>query len=93
MLEDTIKNYLVNSAGVDAAKFDMVDLRVADLELDSLGLVEMLFEIEDKYGFQLPDPMRFLAMSFTEMVADIEHHVNSHNNRHLEAPEPEKIPS
>jgi acyl carrier protein len=93
MLEDAIKNYLVKSAGVDAAKFDMADLRVADLELDSLGLGEMLVEIEDKYGFQLPDPMRFLTMSFTEMVADIERHVRSHNNGHLAAPAAEKIPS
>jgi hypothetical protein len=37
--------------------------------------------------------MRFLTMSFTEMVADIERHVRSHNNGHLAAPAAEKIPS
>ncbi len=72
MLIDQIKKYLVETAGTDPQKFDSPDLKVSDLELDSLGLVEMLFEVEDKYGFQIPDPMIFLTMSFSEMVAAIE---------------------
>ena len=72
MLFDQIKNYLVETAGIDSRKFENPDLKVADLELDSLGLIEMLFEVEDKYGFQIPDPMVFLPMSFAEMVSAIE---------------------
>lgn len=72
MLIDQIQTYLVETAGVDPQKFDNPDLKVADLELDSLGLIEMLFEVEDKYGFQIPDPMVFLPMSFAEMVNAIE---------------------
>jgi acyl carrier protein len=72
MLIDQIKTYLVETAGIDPQKFENPDLKVSDLELDSLGLVEMLFEIEDKYGFQIPDPMVFLPMSFAEMVTAIE---------------------
>ena len=72
MLIDQIKGYLVETAGVDPQLFDNPELKVADLNLDSLGLVEMLFEIEDKYGFQIPDPMVFLPMSFLEMVGAIE---------------------
>lgn len=72
MLIEQIKNYLVETAGTDPTKFENPELKVADLGLDSLGLVEMLFEIEDKYGFQIPDPMVFLPMSFTEMVAAID---------------------
>ncbi|MFZ3127516.1 MAG: acyl carrier protein [Rhodoferax sp.] len=90
MLEDTIKNYLINSAGVDPAKFDTPGLQVADLALDSLGLLEMLFEIEDKYGLQVPEPMRFLAMSFTEMVADIESTVRAHHDGQLPVLDAEK---
>ncbi|HEY8907026.1 MAG TPA: acyl carrier protein [Rhodoferax sp.] len=78
MLIDQIKTYLVETAGVDPQKFDSPDLKVADLELDSLGLIEMLFEVEDKYGFQIPDPMVFLPMSFAEMVAAIEAMVQAH---------------
>ncbi|SRR6266566_948030 len=83
MLEDVIKSYLIDRAGVDSAKFDRPDLQVADLALDSLGLIEMLFEVEDRYGFEIPEPMRFLTMSFTEMVADIEATVRRHNNGQL----------
>ena len=78
MLVDQIKTYLVETAGVDPQKFDNQDLKVADLELDSLGLIEMLFEVEDKYGFQIPDPMVFLPMSFAEMVTAIEVMVQAH---------------
>ena len=78
MLIDQIKNYLVETAGVDPQKFENPELKVADLELDSLGLVEMLFEVEDKYGFQIPDPMVFLPMSFAEMVAAIDTMVQAH---------------
>jgi acyl carrier protein len=83
MLESVIKSYLINSAGVAPETFDRPELRVADLELDSLGLVEMLFEVEDQYGFQVPEPMRYLTMSFAGMVADIEATVREHNNGQL----------
>lgn len=78
MLFDQIKNYLVDTAGVDPQKFENSELKVADLELDSLGLIEMLFEVEDKYGFQIPDPMVFLPMTFVEMVAAIDTMVQAH---------------
>jgi acyl carrier protein len=38
----------------------------------------MLFEVEDKYGFQIPDPMVFLPMSFAEMVEAINVMVQAH---------------
>ncbi len=79
MLRDTIQRFLVDQAQVDPAKFEQHGLRVADLELDSLGLVEMLFEVEDRYGFQINEPMRYMEMSFDEMVADIESAVLKHH--------------
>ena len=86
MLIDQIKTYLVETAGIDPQKFQNPDLKVSDLELDSLGLVEMLFEIEDKYGFQIPDPMVFLPMSFAEMVASIETMVQEQTQAQSPAP-------
>jgi acyl carrier protein len=80
MLEELVRKYLVETAGVDPIKFENPSLKVADLELDSLGLVEMLFEVEDKFGFQIPDPMVFLPMSYSEMLASIEAMVRSHND-------------
>jgi len=80
MLEELIKKYLIETAGVDPVKFENPSLKVVDLELDSLGLVEMLFEVEDEFGFQVPDPMVFLTMSYAEMVANIEDLVRSHKD-------------
>jgi len=72
MLRETIQHFLADTAQVDPAKFKQPGLRVAELGLDSLGLVEMLFEVEDRYGFQIKEPMRYMDMTFDEMVADIE---------------------
>jgi len=83
MLKGVIQDYLVNVAEVDPEKFKQSDLTVADLQLDSLGLLEMLFEVEDRFGFQIQEPMRYLTMSFTEMVSDIETAVRAHHNGQL----------
>jgi acyl carrier protein len=80
MLNRLVIDYLTKNAGVDSAKFDNPDLMVADLGLDSLGFVEMLFEVEDRFGFQIPDPVRFQAMTFTQMVAAIEEAVREHSS-------------
>jgi acyl carrier protein len=89
MLEAIVKNYLIQNKGKDAALFDQPDLTVEELGLDSLDMVEMLFEIEDRCGFQLPDPMRYLQMSFADMLADIESVVREHNNGEMPEFKPE----
>ena len=76
-LRQIIKNYLINNAGADPVKLEDPYLRVSDLEIDSLGLIEMLFEVEDKYGFQIEEPVRFLKMTFLEMIDDIENSIRS----------------
>ncbi len=83
MLEQLIKKYLITGAKVDPLKFDQPDLMVSDLGLDSLGLVEMLFEVEEHFGFQIADPMQFQTMRFQDMVAAIEAEVRAHNNGEL----------
>ena len=83
MLEQIIKNYLVNTKDKDPALFDDPALQVSALGLDSLDMVEMLFEIEDRCGFQLPDPTRYPHMSFRDMLADIEAAIREHNNGEL----------
>ncbi|WP_297908010.1 acyl carrier protein [Thiomonas sp.] len=83
MLEPFIRNHLIRHARVDASKFDNPDLLVAELALDSLGLVEMLFEIEERFGFQLSDPMRYQSMRFDQMVGAIEAELRAHNGGEL----------
>ncbi|MBV8047880.1 MAG: acyl carrier protein [Paludibacterium sp.] len=85
MLEDIVKSYLIDNKGKDPALFDNPDLLVSELKLDSLDMVEMLFEIEDRCGFQLPDPMRYAQMHFSAMLADIEQAIREHNNGELPA--------
>ena len=85
MLEKVIQNYLVDHAKVDQAKFDDPALMVADLGLDSLGLVEMLFEIEERFGFQLADPMKFQSMRFRDMVDAVEAEIREHNGGEMPA--------
>lgn len=80
MLEDLIKNYLSQAKNIPLEKFEEPDLQVVALDLDSLDLVEMLFEVEDRCGFQLADPMRYPTMTFKAMVADIEAQVRQYNN-------------
>lgn len=80
MLDAIVKTYLIDSKGKDSSVFENPQLMVSDLGLDSLDMVEMLFEIEDRCGFQLPDPMRYLEMSFADMLADIEAVIREHNN-------------
>ena len=83
MLEEIITNYLAAAKNIPLEKFQDPALQVADLELDSLDMVEMLFEIEDRCGFQLSDPTRYPGMSFKEMIAAIETEVREHNNGEL----------
>ena len=72
MLRDLIVNYLKQQPDLDLQKLSTPGVKMKELGLDSLGMVEMLFEIEDKYGFQIEDPMRYGDMTIDEVVADIE---------------------
>jgi acyl carrier protein len=83
MLTQFIQDFLIKTAKIDPAKFEQPDLMVADLALDSLTLVETIFEIEDRFGFQIADPVQFQSMSFRDMVAAIEAQVRAHNNGEL----------
>lgn len=89
MLRQIIKDFVIQQFKVDPAVFDQPDLKVADLGLDSLGVVEMLFEVEDLYGFQVDDPARYSSMSFDEMVADMEVTIRAANNGQI--PEPASL--
>lgn len=86
MLRQIIKDFVIQQFNVDPTVFDQPDLKVADLGLDSLGVVEMLFEVEDLYGFQVDDPARYSSMSFDEMVADMETTIRAANNGQIPAP-------
>jgi acyl carrier protein len=83
MLAKLIKDYLVQNAGVGPEVLGRPGLMVSDLGLDSLSLVEMMFEVEDRCGFQLNEPLRFQTMSFDDMLRTIEAEVREHHNGEL----------
>ena len=83
MLEQVIQKHLIDRAKVDPARFDDPALTMADLGLDSLGFVEMLFEIEERFGFQLADPMKFQPMTFRDMVQALETEIREHHGGQL----------
>ena len=56
-VEVSVREFLVNTAGVDAALLEDPMRKVTELGLDSLGIVELLFEVEDKFGIRIDDAM------------------------------------
>ncbi len=72
MLRQTLENFLRQQHGVDAAKLADPNARMQDLGLDSLGMVEMLFEVEDRYGFRVEKPERYSQMTLDQMALDLE---------------------
>lgn len=52
---DQIKDMLVEQLGVDEGDVSMEAAFQDDLDADSLDLVEMIMEMEDKFGVKIPD--------------------------------------
>ncbi|HKZ28868.1 MAG TPA: acyl carrier protein [Acidimicrobiia bacterium] len=54
-IESRIKNLLVSELGLDEAKISAEARFEEDLEVDSLGVVELLMALEDEFGVKIPD--------------------------------------
>lgn len=54
-IEAKMKELLVEELGLDADKITMGATFEEDLEVDSLGVVELLMALEDNFGVQIPD--------------------------------------
>jgi acyl carrier protein len=54
-IESKMKELLVEELGLDADKITMDATFEEDLEVDSLGVVELLMALEDNFGVQIPD--------------------------------------
>jgi acyl carrier protein len=72
MLRQVIDNFLLAQANITPEILANPDLKMVDLGLDSLGVVEMLFEVEDRYGIHIDDVMQFQNMTLNEVVAHME---------------------
>jgi acyl carrier protein len=72
MLRAVVDKFLLAQGGITPEKLADPDIKMSDLGLDSLGIVEMLFEVEDRYGIRVDDVMQFQQMTLNEMVAHME---------------------
>ena len=54
-VEVKLKGVLVDELGLDADKVTMEASFDEDLEVDSLGVVELLMALEDNFGVAIPD--------------------------------------
>ncbi len=54
-IESRIKKLLVSELGLDEAKVSAEATFEEDLEVDSLGVVELLMALEDEFGVKIPD--------------------------------------
>jgi acyl carrier protein len=54
-IQSKMTDVLVEELGLDADKITMDSRFEEDLEVDSLGVVELLMALEDNFGVQIPD--------------------------------------
>jgi acyl carrier protein len=72
MLRQLIDKFLLERTEISPEKLADPNLKMVDLGVDSLGIVEMLFEVEDQYGIHVEDVMKFQNMTLNEVVAYME---------------------
>jgi acyl carrier protein len=83
MLRQLIDNFLLERTDISPEKLADPALKMVDLGVDSLGIVEMLFEVEDQYGIHVEDVMRFQSMTLNEVVAHMEQIIRAKNGGQL----------
>jgi acyl carrier protein len=71
-IEQTIKSYLIDKAGVAPELLESPQRKLSELALDSLSVIEMLFEVEDKYGVHVDDPIRLKEFDLAKLYQLIE---------------------
>jgi acyl carrier protein len=79
MLRQVIDEFLLAQGTISPEQLADPALKMTDLGLDSLGVVEMLFEVEDRYGIHVDDVMQFQTMTLDQVAAHMEQIVRAKN--------------
>lgn len=66
---DIINGLIAQSAGIPLESLQDPERRLDDLGMDSLGVVELLFDIEEKYGVRIDDPLQLKDYSLGQLHA------------------------
>ena len=75
-IEAKMKELLVEELGLDEDKITMEATFEEDLEVDSLGVVELLMALEDNFGVQIPDEEAESLVTVGEAVDLVAQKVN-----------------
>jgi len=75
-IEAKMKELLVDELGLDEDKITMEATFEEDLEVDSLGVVELLMALEDNFGVQIPDEEAESLVTVGEAVDLVAQKVN-----------------
>jgi acyl carrier protein len=83
MLRKIVDDFLLTQTHITPEKLADPSIKMVDLGLDSLGVVEMLFEVEDRYGIHIEDAMQYQNMTLTEVVSHMEQIVRAKHGGEL----------
>lgn len=68
-IKEMMVEYLVKQEGIPEEIAANGATKVEDLDIDSLNIVEMLYEIEDKYGIRVEDLSQLKDMTIDAMAS------------------------
>ncbi len=73
-VEHTVKEILAKQLKIDTAKIKPEVLLAEDLRMDSFGALETAFELEDKFGIQIPNDVLYNVKTVKDIVDYIAEH-------------------
>lgn len=74
-MEETIREIIAKQLRIDADDIDEFSDIMDDLNADSLDVVEILMEIEDNFGVNIPDEDLVEIRTFRDVCDYVEHNM------------------
>jgi acyl carrier protein len=75
---ELVRTHLSEELGIDASRIDEQSRFKEDLEADSLDLVELVVELEDRYGIRITDNQAERIQTVGQAVDFVLDHVPAH---------------
>jgi len=74
-LEAQVKEIIMNKLGVEMEQITQDASFIEDLGADSLDTVELMMELEDKFGIEIPDADAEKIRTVKDAIAYLEKHI------------------
>ena len=78
-MKDKLIDLIAINLGVDANKITMESHFINDLGADSLDTVELVLELEDQFGIEIPDDFTETLFTVADVYTYLEANVNDPN--------------